>query len=153
MKPLDTNPEEVLRKAIQDEITTHEFYQRLSERVEVAEAKKKLLDLAELQLVHRARLERRYREVIGRQPPDPEVPRVDIPLDAHEYDLHRVLKLALEHERDSESNYRFLAERVPDTELGSLFLELAEMEWKHKTDIQNEYNAMLDPEQFLLDMD
>ncbi|HEX7190601.1 MAG TPA: hypothetical protein VF381_03410, partial [Thermoanaerobaculia bacterium] len=70
-------------------------------------------------------------------------------------DLSRALKLALERERDSESYFRFLAERVPPTtELGKLFVELAEMEWKHKTDLQAEYDSTRadDPERFLLDI-
>ena len=38
------------------------------------------------------------------------------------------------------------------TELGRLFMELAEIEWKHKTELQAEYDATGDPERFLLDM-
>jgi len=68
-------------------------------------------------------------------------------------DMSKALKLALERERDSESYYRFMAERVPNTELGRLFMELAEMEWKHKTDLQAEYDTTFaDPERFLLDI-
>jgi Rubrerythrin. len=89
---------------------------------------------------------------VGANPPATRQVTVELPPDLGEIDLHHVLKIALEHERESESNYRFLAERVPDTDLGQLFLELAEMEWQHKVDIQNEYNATLDPEQFLIDI-
>jgi rubrerythrin len=68
--------------------------------------------------------------------------------------MTQALKIALERERDSESNFRFLAERVPDTELGNLFAELADIEWKHKADLQAEYDASYaaDPEQFLRDL-
>ena len=46
-----------------------------------------------------------------------------------------------------------MAERVPNTELGRLFMELAEIEWKHKTELQAEYDAnVADPEQFLADI-
>jgi hypothetical protein len=46
-----------------------------------------------------------------------------------------------------------MAERVPvTTELGRLFMELAEIEWKHKTDLQTEYDASAPPDRFLLDM-
>jgi len=67
--------------------------------------------------------------------------------------MTRALKLALERERDSESYYRFMAERAPvDSELANLFFELADNEWKHKTDLQSEYDATLsDPEQFFRD--
>ena len=42
---------------------------------------------------------------------------------------------------------------VPNTELGRLFMELAEIEWKHKTDLQAEYDLIVaDPEQFLADI-
>ena len=67
----------------------------------------------------------------------------------------RTLTLVLERERDAESNYRFLAERVPNTELGGLFMELAEIEWKHKVDIQGEYDKAVlaeDPDSFLEDL-
>ena len=47
---------------------------------------------------------------------------------------------------------RFMAERVPNTELGRLFMELAEIEWKHKVDLQAEYDAVAGPEQFLMDI-
>jgi rubrerythrin len=152
MKPLETTPEEVLRDAIQSEVVSRAFLQKLAERTSSATVRKKVLDLADRELVHRARLEKRYRELIGSTPPPVEEVQIELPADLVNVDLSRVLKIALERERDSESNYRFLAERVPGTELGALFLELAEIEWKHKVEIQNEYDAnMLDPEQFLYD--
>jgi rubrerythrin len=67
--------------------------------------------------------------------------------------MSRALKYALERERDSESHYRFMAERVPPTtDLGKLFVELGEIEWKHKTDLQAEYDAASGPDQFLFDI-
>lgn len=155
MKPLETSVEEVLRKAIQSEIETREYYQRLAERAATPDVRKRLLDLADSELVHRAKLERKYRETVGKDAPAPETPHVDLPPDLVKLDMARALKYALEHERESESHYRFLAERVPaDTPLGRLFGELAETEWKHKTDLQAEYYAAVsnDPDQFLLDM-
>ena|GEM_PF-5391029 len=41
---------------------------------------------------------------------------------------------------------------VPDTKLGVLFMELAEIEWKHKTDLQAEYDAAAPPDSFLNDL-
>ena len=155
MKPLETTPEEVLRDAIQSEIETRVFYQTLAERSSSAAVKARMLQLAEGELLHRARLERRYREVVGHTPPDPDpVEKVDLPSDSWNLDMRQALKIALERERDSESHFRFMAERVPNTELGRLFMELAEIEWKHKTDLQAEYDAVLgkDPEQFLFDL-
>lgn len=153
MKPLNTTVEEVLRNAIQSEIDTRAFYQKLAARGANAAVKKKLLDLADVQLVHRAKLERKYKETLGKAPPEPQVPKVEIPWDVSDLDMPKALKMALEHERESESNYRFLAERVPNTELGGLFLELAEMKWKHKVEVQSEYDkSFFDPERFLLDM-
>lgn len=155
MKPLETTVEEVLRKAIQSEVDTRVYYQKLAERAANAQVRKRMLDLADGELVHRAKLERKYRETIGKQAPDPETPNVDLAPDLVNLDMARALKLALERERESESHYRFMAERVPaDTELGRLFSDLAEIEWKHKTDLQAEYYAAVahDPDQFLLDM-
>lgn len=153
MKALETTIEEVLRKAIQSEVETRAYYQKLAERAGSPEVRKRLLQLSDMELVHRAKLERRYREAVGSSPPDPETVTIDLPAEITTLDLSRALRYALERERDSESYYRFLAERVPaTTELGRLFVELAEIEWKHKTDLQAEYDASGAPDRFLLDM-
>lgn len=154
MKPLETTPEEVLRQAIQSEVATRAYYQKLAERAATPDVKKRLLELADNELLHRGTMERIYREHIGHAPPDPEPVNLEIPWDVIDLDMSHALKLALERERESESNYRFLAERVPDTDLGRLFWELAEIEWKHKSDLQAEYDTSYaaDPEQFLRDL-
>ncbi|HUP46600.1 MAG TPA: ferritin family protein [Thermoanaerobaculia bacterium] len=154
MKPLDTTPEQVLREAIQSEVETRAYYQKMADRAASPAVRARLLQLADGELVHRARMERRYREVVGNAPPDPDPVRIDFPIEIENLDMRQALKLALERERDSESQYRFMAERVPNTELGRLFMELAEIEWKHKTDLQAEYDTVLskDPEQFLFDL-
>ncbi len=153
MKPLETTVEEVLRQAIQSEVETRAYYQTLAERTEDAAVRKRILELADGELVHRAKLERKYREMIGSKAPEPQVVRVDLPADVAGLDLRRALKHALERERDSESYFRHMAERVPaDTELGKLFVELAEIEWKHKTELQAEYDGSVAPEEFLMDM-
>ena len=153
MKPLETTVEEVLRKAIQSEVETRVYYQKLAERAGSTAVRMRLLQLADVELVHRAKMERKYKEAVGQNPPEPEPVNIEIPYDVTDLDMSRALKLALERERDSESYFRFMAERVPGhTELGRLFMELAEIEWKHKTELQAEYDATGDPERFLLDM-
>ena len=153
MKPLETTVEEVLREAIQSEVATRTYYQKLAERTSMPEVRTRLLQLSDVELVHRAKMERKYRETVGTNPPAPENVTIELPPDITNLDMSRALKLALERERDSESHYRFLAERVPPTtELGRLFMELAEIEWKHKTDLQAEYDASAEPDRFLLDM-
>ena len=152
MKPLQTTTKEVLRDAILSEDATRGFYQKLAERAATPEVRKKLLSLADGELVHRAKLESKYRAMFKEEPPAPRPVNVEIGNDAENLDMARAMKIAMERERDSESDYRFLAERVPDTELGALFLELAEIEWKHKVDLQNEYLAASGPDQFLMDI-
>ncbi len=153
MKRLETTVEEVLRNAIQSEAETRAMYQKLAERAATPEVRTRMLQLADVELVHRAKLERKYRETIGNAPPDPQPATFDLPPDVLKLDMSRALKFALEHERESESYYRFLAERVPETtDLGRLFMELAEIEWKHKTDLQAEYDASSPPDQFLMDI-
>jgi rubrerythrin len=152
MKPLETTVEEVLRKAIQSEIETRAYYQKMAERAGSADVRKRMLQLADAELVHRAKMERKYREELGQTPPDPLPATVDLPPDLVNLDLSRALKHALERERDSESYFRFMAERVPDTKLGALFMELAEIEWKHKSDLQAEYDATAPPDSFLNDL-
>jgi rubrerythrin len=153
MKALDTTIEEVLRKAIQSEVETRVYYQKLAERAASPDVRQRMLQLSDLELVHRAKLERKYRDTIGTNPPAPEAVEVELAPDIANLDLSRALKYALERERDSESYFRFMAERVPGTtELGRLFMELAEIEWKHKTDLQAEYDASAPPDRFLLDM-
>jgi rubrerythrin len=153
MKPLETTVEEVLREAIQSEVATRAYYQKLAERAATPAVRTRMLQLADMELVHRAKLERKYRETLGQNPPDPQPVNLEIPSDLVNLDMSKALKHALERERDSESHFRFMAERVPPTtELGKLFVELAEMEWKHKTDLQAEYDAASPPDQFLMDM-
>lgn len=153
MKALETTVEEVLRKAIHSEFETRVYYQKMADRAASPEVRQRMLQLADGELVHRAKLERRYREVIGTAAPDPEPVIIELGADVVNLDMPRALKNALERERDSESYYRFMAERVPNTELGRLFMELAEIEWKHKTELQAEYDSIVaDPEQFLADI-
>ena len=153
MKPLETTVEEVLRNAIQSEVQTRVFYQTLAERTADPSVRKRMLQLADGELVHRAKLERKYRETVGRNAPDPEPARIDLPSDVADLDMSHALKLALERERDSEAYFRHLAERVPPTtELGRLFVELGEVEWKHKTDLQAEYDASGAADRFLMDL-
>jgi rubrerythrin len=153
MKPLETTIEEVLREAIQSEVETRVYYQMMAQRTTVPAVRKRMLELADVELVHRAKHERRYREMIGQPAPDPKPVTLELPAEIANLDMGRALKLALERERDSESYYRFMAERVPaTTDLGKLFVELAEVEWKHKTDLQAEYDLIGDPDQFLMDI-
>ncbi len=125
MKALETTVEEVLRKAIQSEVETRVYYQKLAERAGSAEVRKRMLQLSDAELVRRAKMERKYREELGQAPPEPLPVSIELPPDLVDLDLSRALKQALERERDSESYYRFMAERVPDTRLGALFMELA----------------------------
>jgi rubrerythrin len=152
MKPLETTVEEVLRKAIQSEVESRAYYQAMAERAVDPQTRRRMLQLADAELVHRAKMERKYREEVGQTPPDPLPEVVELPNDLTNLDLSRALKHALERERDSESYFRFMAERVPDTKLGALFMELAEIEWKHKTDLQAEYDAAAPPDSFLNDL-
>jgi len=154
MKPLETTIEEVLRNAIQSEVETRLYYQKMAERAGSPEVKKRMLELADAELVHRAKMERKYRETLKQEPPAPQPVTVELDADIRALDMTRALKLSLERERDSESYYRFMAERAPvDSDLANLFFELADIEWKHKTDLQIEYEStMNDPEQFLRDM-
>ena len=150
MKPLETTVEEVLRQAIQSEVETRVYYRKLAERAATPEVRQRMLQLSDLELVHRAKMERRYRDLVGANPPDPAPVELELPPDIANLDMVKALKYALERERDSESHYRFMAERVAaTTELGRLFMELAEIEWKHKTDLQAEYDAASPPDQFL----
>jgi rubrerythrin len=153
MKPLETTVEEVLRTAIQSEVETRVYYQTLAERTADPSVRKRMLQLADGELVHRAKLERKYREMVGRNAPDPAPAHVDLPSDVADLDMRHALKLALERERDSEAYFRHLAERVPaTTELGRLFVELGEVEWQHKIDLQGEYDRTAGPEDFLFDI-
>jgi rubrerythrin len=153
MKPLQTTPRQVLLEAIQSEVESREILLRLSERAATGDVRRRLLELADKELLHRAKLEKKFRDEIGEEPPEPAPAKISISDDLARLDMRRALKFVLDREREAEGNYRFLAERVPNTELGHLFLELAEIEWKHKTEIQREYDASAgDPDDFLDDL-
>ena len=129
MKPLETTVEEVLRNAIQSEIETRVYYQKMAERAGSDAVRKRMLQLADEELVHRAKMERKYRETLKTAPPAPAAVNIELPPDIRNLDLPRALKLSLERERDSESYYRFMAERAQNgSELEALFFELAEIE-------------------------
>ncbi|MHB0971726.1 MAG: ferritin family protein [Thermoanaerobaculia bacterium] len=153
MKPLVTFVKDVLLDAIKAEMEARAFLIALAERAGAPAVRQKLLTLAEREIVHRAHLERRLREETGEAAPAVESPEVSIAPEVKNLTMTRALKIVLERERESESKYRFLAERVQDPELIQLFLELAELEWKHKVEIQAEYdNSSSDPENFLDEM-
>lgn len=151
---LSENPtiEEVLIDAIQSEIDTRERYLYIAKMARDPVVRSKMRDLAEREIVHRARLERRYKELIGKVPPDLTAGELDHPSGVESFDLPHALKHALEHERESESDYRFLAERTPPSPLKNLYMELAEQEWKHKQEIEHDYRSSLSPDQFFLDV-
>ncbi len=152
---LPENPtiEEVLLQAIQSEIDTRERYLYIAKVSPDPAVRKKLRDLADRELVHRARLERRYKELTGKVPPElASRGQPDLPSGVESFDLPHALKYALEHERESESDYRFLAERTAASPLKNLYMELAEQEWKHKREIEHEYQSSLSPDQFFLDV-
>jgi rubrerythrin len=154
MKELETTVEEVLRNALQSEVETRVYYQKMAQRTSVDAVRNRMLELADRELEHRLKLEAKYRHMIGSEPPQAGPVAIELAPDINNLDMSRALKLAVERERDSESYYRFLAERVAGTsELGLLFMELAEVEWKHKSDLQAEYDSTaVDPERFLLDL-
>ncbi|HEU5161741.1 MAG TPA: hypothetical protein VFV54_01225, partial [Thermoanaerobaculia bacterium] len=107
MKPLDTTIRDVLIDAINSEVASRAYYLALAERAVDAGAQRKLIDLAQRQVLHRVALEDRFRKLVGEEPPPPADPSVEIPDDLHDIDTARALRIALEHERESESNFRF----------------------------------------------
>ncbi|MFA6956218.1 MAG: ferritin family protein [Thermoanaerobaculia bacterium] len=153
MKPLQTTPRQVLIEAIQSEVESREILLRLSERAATPDVRKRLVELADKELLHRAKLEKKFRDEIGEAPPEPAEAKITLSNDLARLDMRRALKFVLDREREAEGTYRFLAERVPNTELGSLFLELAEIEWKHKNEIQREYDQSSgNPDDFFKDL-
>ncbi|MGK2856321.1 MAG: ferritin family protein [Thermoanaerobaculia bacterium] len=153
MKPLQTTPREVLLDAIRSEVESREILTQLADRAATEPVRRKLLELADKELLHRARMEKKYRDELGEEPPEPASVKIALSDDLVELDMRRALKFVLDREREAEGTYRFLAERVPNTELGSLFLELAEIEWKHKNDVQREYDKVVEnPDDFFADM-
>ncbi len=152
MKPLVTTVREVLLDAIREEMESRGYFRELAAHTSDADAKKKLLDLADTEVVRRAKLETKFRDRVGEEPPDSEPTPATMPEDLHEIDLRRALRVALEHERRAEGNYRHLAERAESKDLKTLFLELAETKWSHKSEIEAEYNALADPDDFFEDL-
>src|SRR5437764_830289 len=83
------------------EVETRVYYQALAERTADPAVRKRMLQLADGELVHRAKLERKYRETVGRHAPDPKPAHVELPPDIVDLDMRHALKFALERERDS----------------------------------------------------
>lgn len=154
MFTLDATPVELILTGIRNEASTRAWLLQLSERLDAPADREALLDLAQRKVNHRQNFERKFRQEIGQEPPFPEEERIPLPQSIQTLDLPRALKLALERERDLESEWRFLAERVPGTELHTLLMELAEIQWRHRNEVQLLYDeaASADPERFFLDM-
>jgi rubrerythrin len=150
--PSGPTVEQILTTAIQSEIDTRVLYQKIARSARDPRVRSKMNDLAEREVIHRARLERRYKEITGKVPPDLTPGDPDPPAGAASFDLMHALKFALEHERDTESDYRFKAESATNEDIKSVYRELAEEEWKHKREIEAEYHASLSPDQFFLDV-
>lgn len=154
MFTLEATPLELLVTAIRNEVSTRAWILQLAERLEDEAARQALVELAQRKVSHRQNFERKFRQEIGQEPPFPEQEPISIASSAHTLDLARALKLALERERDLESEWRFFAERVPGTDLHRLLMELAEIQWRHRNEVQQLYDeaASTDPERFFLDM-
>ena len=151
---LEATPEELLITAIRNELSTRTWILQMAERVPDADSREALTDLATRKVIHRQEFERKFRQETGSEPPFPDEDLVQLPVHIESLDLARALKAALERERDLESEWRFLAERVPDTPLHRLLLEMAEIQWRHRNEVQQLYDAAAstDPERFFLDM-
>jgi rubrerythrin len=144
--------EQILTAAIQSELDTSALYQKIARAARDPRARGRMNDLAERGVIHRARLERRFKEITGKIPPALTPGEPEIPSGAASFDLTHALKFALEHKRELESHYRFQAERAENDELENVYRELAEEEWKHKREIEAEYQATVPPDQFFLDI-
>src|ERR1700759_1405303 len=103
MKPLETTVEEVLREAIRSEVETRVYYLKMAERAGSPEVRDRMINLADGELLHRAKLERKYRDTVGIDPPEQEPVSLELPIDLFNLDMSHALKLSLERERDSES--------------------------------------------------
>jgi rubrerythrin len=144
--------EQILTSAIQSELDASALYQKIARGARDPRVRSRMNDLAERGVIHRARLERRYKEITGKIPPALSPGDSETPAGAASFDITHALKFALEHRREIESDYRFQAERAVNDEIKSVYRELAEEEWKHKREIEAEYQATLSPDQFFLDI-
>lgn len=151
---LDSTPAELLASAIQHEATSRLFLTRIAARLPGAPDRDVIEALAERKLDHQREFERKYTEQFGTPPPSPSEEEIQMPPEGQILDLARVLKMALERERDIESHWRFLAERVPETREATLLLEMAEIQWRHRNEVQQLYDqaAASDPDRFFEDM-
>lgn len=144
--------EEILLEAIQSELDTRRLYKDMASLAPDAETRDVLTALADRELIHRAQLERRYKELFDKPPPPMEESSMTIPPGVQKFDPIRALKFAMEHERNSEAQYRFLSERATEKEIRNIANEMAEIEWKHRREIETELQERIGPDQFLFEI-
>lgn len=136
----DASPGEILEQAMRNEATTRAYLLQLAERISDETGRRSIVELADRKLMHRSDFERRFREMFGEEPPRFPDPSLEEPPGAQPIDVARALKLALERERDLESNWRFLAEQVAEDDSRRLLLTLAEVQWRIRNEVQQLYD-------------
>ena len=136
MFAFDATTREILEQAIRNEITTQVYLDQLTRRVRSDEGRQTMQDLARRKHGHRSHFERRFHEMFGESSPDIPEPRIETPDGMASIELSKALRLALERERDLESNWRFLAEQVPPGDARTLLLELAETQWRFREEVR-----------------
>ena len=144
--------EEILLEAIQSELDTRRLYKDMASLAPNQETKDVLLSLADRELVHRAQLERRFKELFDKPAPPMEESSMTIPPGVQRFDAVKALKFAMEHERNSEAQYRFLSERATEKDIRNIANELAEIEWKHRREIETELENRIGPDKFLFEI-
>lgn len=148
--PDSVDNDEILELAIMREIDANRFYLAIAARVEDAELRKVLEELAAEELEHKAKLElevmKTGRVVAPAEQEDddeqlmgqPELPEGQINMNYRE-----LLLMAIQKEQTSFRLYVELAGRVSDANSKEILLALAEEEVKHKQRFEYEYDRIL----------
>ena len=141
---------EVLEYAIHREVEAYHFYTVLAGRVDTAEMRQVLEDLAKEELEHKAKLELEVLKTGQTLPVETELPgpsrdnyvisNIDSPIDM---DYKDILLLAIEKEEASFRNYINLLPSVHNQQLRDVLLAIAEEEVKHKYRFEIEYDLLL----------
>ncbi len=140
----DMGPLEILEMGIYNEVSAHDFYLSVAEKIDNVSGKEKFRFLANDEKRHREMLEGWYRKESGGKdfPFDPsKVKRIEVEVKDHT-SAFAAIDLALEAERQAYLFYQEAGKRTNDEKGKELFQKLAEEEDGHYQKLSAERNAL-----------
>lgn len=144
---MSLSQQELLEMAINQEISTRDFYNQISERIQNKAGKKKFLELAQEEENHRNALNGWYERKFGHPfEPDPQSVKPAFQFSGEnvfsQSTALEALSVGIQLERDSANFYSSWRDKEEDEEIRDLLQKLVEFENNHFLRLKEEYQAV-----------